>query len=196
MGQQSMIGGAQVGMSAINAGASMKAAHATGKAATARSAIEWQEYHRQKLETTAQAQGDKSARARQADKDMGMLLAVMADNGAAGTLNESAFAGEIGFLEGLDITKIEGNRKRKIEALSSAQTASGWRALNIISGAGTKAQGQIWNVAKAGIKQWDSAGKGSLETELDDPGTGSTQRRKWSSAGDPVGPGANPPSVI
>jgi len=162
------MGAASVGMSAIQAGQQMKAASAKGNAAIQKSGLEWQEFHRQKGEVTDQARADKSTRAREADKAMGRMLAVMADNGGAGTNNESRFAGEIGYLSGLDITRLEGNRMKEVQALSSAQTASGWRALNIISDAGAQAQGAIWNVAKAGVSQY----KNSLGGSATEPGTG------------------------
>lgn len=150
---------AQVGMSLLQGIGAMKQAKATSAAATEQSQQEWQEFHRQKQEATDAARAKKSDRAAEADKLMGQMLAVMADNGGAGTSNESRFAGEIGFLEGLDIARIEGNRRKEVEALSSAQNASGWRALNIISGAGASAQGAIWNIAKTGIEVGRSLGE-------------------------------------
>jgi len=151
------MGAAQVGMSAVQAGAAMSAADAKGNAAMQQSTLEWQELQRRKLEATDNARSEKSDRAREADKAMGRMLAVMADNGGSGTSNESRYVGEIGFLEGIDLARIEGNRTREVEAMSSAQTASGWRALNIISGAGAAAQGSIWNVAKTGVSQYKSS---------------------------------------
>lgn len=142
---------AQIGMSVISAGAGMGAARAESAAATERSRQEWQEFHRQQEEATNRAREEKSARASEADKLMGQMLAVMADNGGSGTQNESRFAGEIGYLEGLDLAKIEGNRRREVDALKSQQTASAWRALNIISSAGATAQQGIWNIASTAI---------------------------------------------
>lgn len=139
---------AQIGMSAIGAMGQMSQARATSNAAIEQSRLEWQEYERQKVEATRQAQEQKSERAREADRKMGMMLAVMADNGAEGTSTVSRYAGEIGFLEGLDIARIEGNRRRELAALGSKQYASGVRALGTINAAGAQAQQAIWGVAK------------------------------------------------
>jgi hypothetical protein len=145
---------AQGGMGLMQAGAQMSGARASSSAAMAQNQQEWDERNRQKKEATKNARSLKSDRAREADRLMGNMIATMADNGGSGTATEARFAGEIGYLEGLDMARIEGNRRREIEALSSAQTASSWRALNIISSAGQGAQKAIWNVASTAITNY------------------------------------------
>ncbi len=169
MGQAMLV--AQIAMAAMQAKAAQDSANAQSQAATQNAQQEWKEYHRQQQEVTAEAQGEKAERARQADKLVGQMMAVMADNGGAGTSNEAAFAGEIGFLEGLDVARIEGNRRREVDALSAAKIASHNRALNIITSAGTQAQGKIWNIASTAVS---GAGRGNnpATTKGDGIGTG------------------------
>ena len=173
-----MMGATQLGMSMLQGQAAIQASKSQSQAATENSRREWQEFHRQQKEVSAQARADKSDRAREADKLMGQMIAVMADNGGAGTSNESRFAGEIGYLEGLDISRIEGNRRREVEALNSAKTASAWRALNIISSAGAKSQGAIWNIASTATDIAGRRAKAKLTTTTT-TGTPPTSGRRF-----------------
>ena len=102
---------------------------------------EVQELERQKEEEARNARSKRSDRAREADRATGSMIAAMADNGGAGTANASAFAGEIGFMAGVDAARITGNSMSLIAALTAQQAASRARAAN----ASTRASGALFS---------------------------------------------------
>src|SRR5690606_22709142 len=71
--------------------------------------LEIEELDRQRKQESLIAQEKKADRVREADQKTASMVAALADVGGAGTVNESRFAEEIGFLEGLDLARIEGN---------------------------------------------------------------------------------------
>jgi hypothetical protein len=89
-----------------------------------------QELERQKGEERLNARSQKSDRAREADKSFASMVAAMADNGGLGTGNASRFAGDIGFVAGMDFARIEGNSISKINSLTSQQRSARMRAAN------------------------------------------------------------------
>ncbi len=99
------------------------------------------ELERQKEEEALNARSKRSDRAREADKQMGEMIAAMADGGGAGTGNVGRFAGEIGFLEGIDKARIKGNSISRIASLSSRQSQARSRAEN----AQTRASGSMFS---------------------------------------------------
>ena len=94
--------------------------------------LEIAELNRQRAEENLIAAEKKSERVREADRLNASNIAALADNGGAGGANEARIVGEVGFYEGIDLARIEGSRRRKVEALSSQQTFSRNRALNTI----------------------------------------------------------------
>ena len=100
------------------------------QAAADQADLEIQELDRQRRQASAIAQERKADRVITADRQFASMIAAMADNGGHGTQNEARFGAEIGFYEGLDLARIEGNRKREIEALHSKQVAARQVALN------------------------------------------------------------------
>jgi len=91
------------------------------------------ELQRQRDERNVQAQEQKADRVREADKQFASMITSLADNGGAGTQNQSRFAGEIGGFEGIDLARTESNRRRDVESIKSRQTASQSRALDTIA---------------------------------------------------------------
>ena len=112
-----------------------------GQAAGQQADAEVRELERQKEEEALNARAKRSDRAREADKQMGAMIAAMADNGGAGTGNASQFAGEIGFMAGVDKARITGNSVSRINSLSSKQTAAKARGDN----AATTAAGNMFS---------------------------------------------------
>lgn len=90
------------------------------------------ELDRQRKEASLIAQEKKADRVREADKVTASIIASLSEVGGAGTANESRFVQEAGFYEGLDLARIEGNRRREVESLRAEQQAVRSRGLNII----------------------------------------------------------------
>ena len=114
----------------------MAASDATERAnrqANEQAEAELVEFDRQREETNRIAAEDKSDRVLQADKQFASLLVSMIESGGAGTQNESRFAGEIGGYEGVDLARIEGNRRGDVESLRSRQKASDTRRRDSIT---------------------------------------------------------------
>jgi hypothetical protein len=117
------------------------AAASEGQAAQELADDQVAELERQKEEERLTARSKKSDRAREADRKFASMIASMADNGGAGTGNASAFAGEIGFISGVDQARISGNSISKIAGLSAQQNAARAKARN----ASTRASGNMFS---------------------------------------------------
>ena len=122
---------AQGGANVLSSASSMLQAGRQSKAARQQALAEVDRLHRQMAEVRDQSRGQKDDRAREADYQMGALIAAMADNGGAGTMNANRMAAEVSFFEGLDIERLEKNRVGAINALKSQQVAANQNALNI-----------------------------------------------------------------
>ena len=122
---------AQGGANVLSSASSMLQAGRQSKAARQQALAEVDRLHRQMAEIRDQSRGQKDDRAREADYQMGALIAAMADNGGAGTMNANRMAAEVSFFEGLDIERLEKNRVGAINALKSQQVAANQNALNI-----------------------------------------------------------------
>lgn len=105
--------------------------------------LEIEELFRQQEFLIEKAQEDKSDRVREADALFASMIVAMADGGGAGSINQVRFGVEIGFNEGIDIARIESNRRREIEARQSGKQA----ALNRLKDA--KRAGGIRNKASS-----------------------------------------------
>jgi len=127
-----------------------KALADSSEAAINQSEAEIQEFDRQREEQDAVAAENKSDRVREADKQFASMITALADNGGSGTAAEARFAGEIGFHEGLDLARIEGNRTRGDEALKSRQGASKNRAVDFARGNRRKAVSNLIDLAASG----------------------------------------------
>lgn len=131
MGIETILIIAAIAMAAMATAAANKGLDKDTDAAADHANLKIKELDRQRKQESKIAQEVKADRVRQADKQQASMIAALADVGGAGTDNESRFAGEIGLYEGLDIARIEGNRRRKIEALHSEQTAARNFALSV-----------------------------------------------------------------
>lgn len=115
------------------------------KAAAEQARRDNEELDRQREEATEIAQEKKSDRVREADRETASMVAMLADVGGGGTLNESRFAGEVGFNSGVDLARIEGNRQRELQSLRSQQVGNRQNAINIASENRSKALGNTIN---------------------------------------------------
>ncbi len=91
------------------------------------------ELERQKEEEEINERSKRSDRAREADREFATMIVSMADNGGAGTGNAARFAGEIGFISGIDLARISGNSIGRRAAMTAKQHAATARADNIAS---------------------------------------------------------------
>ena len=108
-----------------------KAAAAQAEAAARQAEGEIKELDRQREFVDEKAAADKSERVRESDRMNASMLVGMADMGGEGTSNEARLSQEVGFYEGLDIARLEGNRTRQAESLRASQIASKQRAQNV-----------------------------------------------------------------
>ena len=74
------------------------------------------------------AQEDKSVLAAEADRQASSALVAMEVIGGAGSANDIRLQGEIGGVAGLDLARIEGNRRREIAARQSEKKSVTLRA--------------------------------------------------------------------
>tara|TARA_R110000803_G_scaffold4898_3_gene16264 strand:- start:2920 stop:3489 length:570 start_codon:yes stop_codon:yes gene_type:complete len=145
---------------AMNVGSSLVStfqASAQSKAARAQALAEVDRLHREMGDVRDQYRGRMDDRAREADYQMGAMIAAMADNGGAGTMNESRMAGEISFFEGVDIGRLEKSRVSAINRLKSGQVAANQNALNV--------QTKAWQGA---MSSWLKTGTDAAGTYLKD----------------------------
>ncbi len=77
------------------------------------------EAQRMEVETNILAHEAKSDRVRKAEQELAMVRVAAAEGSGMG----ARLAGEAGFYEGLDLSRIEGNRKRQIDALEAQKAA-------------------------------------------------------------------------
>ncbi len=105
---------ASLAVSTAMSGASMlmanRAANEQQRAAEEAAVRQQEELKRQQDRADLVAQEEKSDIAREADRRIGEMLAFQADTGAT-TMGIARLAGDIGGIEGLDIARIESNRK-------------------------------------------------------------------------------------
>ena len=110
-----------------------KAQDQIAQQAVAQSDAEVIELQRQRDERSEIAQEEKADRVREADQQFASMVTRLADVGGAGTQNEARFAQEIGGFEGLDVARIESNRRRDVESIKSRQQVSQSRALDTVA---------------------------------------------------------------
>lgn len=79
---------------------------------------------RQQKEANLRAQEERSDRARQADKQFASAMVAMEAIGGAGSQNEKRAGDEISGHAGIDLARIEGNRRRQVDALQAAKNAT------------------------------------------------------------------------
>jgi hypothetical protein len=147
---------AQGAMNVMGSVIATRQASAQSAAARAQALGEIDRLHDEMRDTRDQYRGQMEDRAREADYQMGSMIAAMADNGAAGTSNEARFAAEISFFEGIDLERLETNRVSAIKSLKSQQVGANQRALNI--------QTQAWQGA---MSSWLQTGTSAASSYMD-----------------------------
>lgn len=90
------------------------------------------ELTRQQNEANRKSEEDKSDRARQGDKQFASAIAAMEAIGGAGSQDEARFGTEISGNAGLDLARIEGNRRREVQSLQAAKNAEKKRTVRAI----------------------------------------------------------------
>jgi hypothetical protein len=174
MGQAALVGlmiGAQfMGMMAAN-----DAIDDQVDAANEQTRLEIEEKDRQRKETGRQAQEQKSDRVRAADKQFASMIVSLSEVGG-GDHTAGRFAGETGLYEGLDLARIEGNRRRQVSALHSEQVASRNNALSFAKQGVAQKKSNFFNFlagsASTGMKAFggpSGGSKGSATTTIGSP---------------------------
>ncbi len=126
MGTALLVGGALLSLvSAVGtARAENEAAQASIDSQAAQTALEVEELGRQQDAANEIAQEDKSDAVREADAQFASMIVALADGGGAGSINQARSAVEIGFTEGVNVARIEGNRRREVAAKQSGKRGS------------------------------------------------------------------------
>ena len=154
-------GYAQMGGQMLSGIGGMFSASSASKSARRQALSEVDRLHREMDSTRDQFAGAQDDNARKAEYEMGAMIAAMADNGAAGTLNGSRLIAESSFYGGLNSGRLDSSQKAGLKSIQSQQVAANQNALNVIGGA--------WNAAssnwmKQGVSMAGSAAAAGKET--------------------------------
>lgn len=130
-------------VSAVTGFASISAARrqadTQAAAAEQQAKLQYQEINRQQGEVNRIAQEQESDRIRKARQELGTLRVVSGERGVSGnTFN--ALATELGYVEGLDLSRIESNRANNIQAGEAQKKATQQGALNTVDIAANQAK--------------------------------------------------------
>ena len=87
----------------------------------------------QQDQIAAEAQQDKTERSRQVDREIASLRVISGETGGLGTVTSQRLIGQAGYFAGLDLARIEGNRKRASDAVQQNKEAARVGALNTIT---------------------------------------------------------------
>ncbi len=117
----------QTGLSLVGGLMEAGAAGRDREAAGQQHDAEIAELTRQQGEEARIAGQRRDRRSIQADEEAASMTVAMAESGGAGTLNALALAGEIGYMEGLDLAAINATAASKIASLQAQKTMSGMR---------------------------------------------------------------------
>ena len=148
---------AQGAMNTFGSIMKMGQAKAQSAAARAQALAEVDRIHDEMRDVRDQYRGQMDDRAREADYQMGAMIAAMADNGGAGTSNEARLAGEISYFEGVDLERLEKGRVSQIKSLKTQQVAANQNALNI--------QTKAWQGA---MDSWMQTGTSAAQSYISD----------------------------
>ena len=110
-------------MSALQTGAQNRAARQQQTAANEATQRQVDELQRQTERDSEVAAEEKSDRARELDREVGSIVAAGADGGAT-NFNLAASGGAAGAVAGLDIARIESNRRERAESRFSSATSA------------------------------------------------------------------------
>ncbi len=108
-----------IGMAAVSTIFQNQALSAQNQAFAEEQRLNQIEVTRQQTEANVRAKQDQSDVSRRADASFASMIVAMADGGGAGGVNEIRLGADVGSIEGIDLARIEGNRRRQVEALQS-----------------------------------------------------------------------------
>ncbi len=143
---------ASLALDAIATSSQNDALAAESEAAARQAEAEIEELDRQREFVDEEAATQKSARVRQADKDDATMQVGLVIMGGAGSVNEARLSQEVGYYEGLDIARLEGNRRRQAESLKASQESSKQTALNIGIQNKAQARGNTYSFLSSAVK--------------------------------------------
>lgn len=130
--------------------AQQQMADENARAANEQAKLQYGEIQRQQEETNEIAQQQKSDRVRQANQELGTLNVLAGERGASGS-TLGALATEVGYYEGLDISRIETSRKQNIASGEASKKAAQQGAINTINIAELQSKAAAKSVKFAGI---------------------------------------------
>ncbi len=113
-----------IGMSLMSVVAQNKALGDQNKAIAEQNALEQEELTRQQEEVNDQSQEKKSDMVRKADGQFASMIVAMADGGGAGGINQLRLGADIGGIEGMNLARIEGNRRRQVESIQASKATA------------------------------------------------------------------------
>ena len=120
------------------------------KAAVKQAELQYKEISRQQGEVNRISQEQKSDRVRKADQELGTLRVLAGERGVSGG-TFTALAQEIGYFEGIDLSRIEGNRESNIEAGEAQKKAAQQGAINTVTIAAQQASAATTGAVLNGI---------------------------------------------
>jgi hypothetical protein len=135
------IGSAVVGAagSFASMGAARSSAQAQADAASDQAEFQYKEITRQQEQVNETAAEQKSDRMRKAAQELGTLRVLAGERGASGSTFTS-LAQEIGYFEGLDLSRIDTNRKNNIASGEASKEAARMGAAQTVSIASNQAK--------------------------------------------------------
>jgi hypothetical protein len=106
-------------MLAVTAVSAFAQAGMQSAAANSQAKAQIAESTRQQTEVNKQANQQKGDRARQADEQLGTLRVLAGERGQGGTSTYFRQTLDLGYTEGLDLSRIEANRQAKVDSLQA-----------------------------------------------------------------------------
>ncbi len=143
MGVSVVLAAITIGMSLASTLSKNQALGDQNRAFAEENALQQLELTRQQEQVNVQAGERKSDTARRADADFALMIVSMADGGGAGGVNQLRFGADIGGIEGIDLARIEGNRRRQVESIQSRKEGSTIRTRSRIKANVSKGRGNI-----------------------------------------------------
>lgn len=138
----------------VSAGMASKAANDQAAAAAESAQLAIDEQTRQQREQNRVSDEEKGDRARQADAELATMQVISGERGGLQTNTYARQTFELGYVEGADLSRIEANRKARIDAMQASKVAARQGAVNsIIEAKNTKTAAYVG----AGLKTLSSA---------------------------------------
>lgn len=142
--------GMQYAQAREQAGYQADAAVAQAEATNTNANLQYQEIDRQQRETNRVSQEQRSDRMMRARQELGTLRVLSGERGASANTS-GALLREVGYWEGVDLGRIEANRKASVDAGEANKKAVYQNALNGFTDASLTAKAASKSVQWAGI---------------------------------------------